>query len=41
MKDRIAKWYRMGLWSADNVLEAASKGILTPEDVTEILEQEE
>lgn len=41
MKDRIAKWYRMGLWSAENVKDAAAKGILTAEDVLEILGQEE
>lgn len=37
MKEKIAKWYRQGLWTAAMVQKAAEKGILTPEDVAEIL----
>ena len=41
MKERIAKWYKMGLWSADKVQDAVKKGILTAEDAEEILNKEE
>ena len=37
MKDRIAKWYRQGLWTRDMVLHAVEKGVLTDEDAAEIL----
>ena len=37
MKDRIAKWYKQGLWSAEMVQNAVSKGILTADEVAEIL----
>ena len=36
MKDKIAKWYKQGLWSAAQVANAVKKGILTPEDYKEI-----
>lgn len=36
MKDRIAKWYKQGLWSADMVANAVAKGIITAEDFKEI-----
>lgn len=38
MKDKIAKWYNMGLWSEEMVLNAVAKGILTEEESKEILE---
>ena len=37
MKDRIAKWYKQGLWSAEMVQNAVSKGILTADEAAEIL----
>ena len=37
MKEKIAKWYKQGLWTADMVRNAVSKGVLTDEDVAEIL----
>lgn len=37
MKERIAKWYKQGLWTADMVQDAVNKGILKPEDAAEIL----
>lgn len=37
MKERIAKWYKQGLWTADMVQDAVDKGILKPEDAAEIL----
>ncbi len=38
MKEKIAKWYRQGLWTAEMVGNAATKGVLTTEDVSAILE---
>jgi hypothetical protein len=40
MKDKIAKWYKQGLWSADMVLNAVKKGILTEDEAAEILKEE-
>jgi hypothetical protein len=37
MKERIAKWYKQGLWTADMVQDAVNKGILKPEEAAEIL----
>ena len=37
MKNKIAKWYDMGLWSAEMVQNAVAKGILTAEEAAEIL----
>ena len=37
MKERIEKWYKQGLWTADMVQDAVNKGILKPEDAAEIL----
>lgn len=37
MKDKIVKWYKQGLWSAEMVRQAVDKGILTPEEAAEIL----
>ena len=37
MKDKIAKWYKQGLWTADMVQDAVNKGILTAEEAAEIL----
>ena len=39
MKNKIAKWYKQGLWTADMVQNAVTKGILTEEKATEILAQ--
>ena len=36
MKDKIAKFYKMGLWTKKMVGEAVEKGILTPEDYLKI-----
>ena len=40
MKEKIAKWYKQGLWSADMVLNAAKKGVLTENEAAEILKEE-
>ena len=37
MKERIAKWYKQGLWTADMVQNAVDKGILTADEAAEIL----
>lgn len=39
MKDKIVKWYKLGLWTAEMVQNAATKGILTNEEVNEILQE--
>lgn len=40
MKEKIRKWYRQGLWTAQMVRNAAAKGALTETDAAEILEEE-
>lgn len=37
MKEKIARWYVMGLWSAEMVKNAVLKGVLTEEDAAHIL----
>lgn len=37
MKEKIAKWYKQGLWTETMVLEAISRGVITPEEGNEIL----
>lgn len=37
MKDKIQQWYDWGLWTADQVQDAADKGIITQEEANEIL----
>ena len=39
MKEKIKKWYRQGLWLAAMVQDAVQKGILTAEDVSEIMKR--
>lgn len=36
MFERIKKWYKQGLWSKEMVANAVEKGIITPEQYTEI-----
>lgn len=36
MKERIAKWYKQGLWTEAMVRNAADKGVITAEDYAEI-----
>ena len=40
MKEKIEKWYDMGLWSAEMVQNAVEKGILTEAEANEILSKE-
>ena len=37
MKEKIAKWYKQGLWDAEKVQNAVKKGVLTAEEAAEIL----
>lgn len=37
MKEKIAKWYKQGLWTAKMVQDAVTKGKLTAEEAEEIL----
>lgn len=37
MKDKIAKWYKQGLWSEEMVKNAVEKGVLTADEANEIL----
>ena len=37
MKEKIAKWYRQGLWTAKMVQDAVTKGKLTADEAAEIL----
>lgn len=37
MYDKIRKWYKLGLWTEDQVLMAAEKGIVTDEQAADIL----
>lgn len=36
MKEKIMKWYKQGLWTAEMVANAVAKGIITAEDYEEI-----
>lgn len=36
MKEKIAKWYKQGLWTKTMVKNAVKKGVLTAGDYTEI-----
>ena len=37
MDNKIKKWYKHGLWTAEMVQTAADKGVITQEQATEIL----
>lgn len=37
MKEKIEKWYKMGLWTEAMVMNAVAKGIITEEEAREIL----
>lgn len=37
MKDKIAKWYKQGLWTEKMVLNAVDKGVLIADEAAEIL----
>ena len=37
MKDKIAKWYAQGLWTAKMVHDAVDKGVITDNDYKDIV----
>lgn len=37
MYDKISRWYKQGLWTAQMVRTAASKGVITQAQADEIL----
>ena len=37
MKEKIARWYALGLWSAEMVRNAVLKGVLTEDEAASIL----
>lgn len=40
MFERIKRWYKLGLWSVEKVLDAQAKGVLTEEEVSSILKED-
>lgn len=40
MKEKIAKWYKLGLWTEEMVLNAVQKGVITEQEANEILDKE-
>lgn len=36
MKEKIAKWYKQGLWTLEMIQQAVDKGILTLEEFEQI-----
>lgn len=38
MREKIERWYKQGLWTAEMVMQAAAKGVITEADAMEILE---
>jgi hypothetical protein len=41
MKERIMKWYKLGLWTEIMVQNAVEKGVITADDMAEILGEKE
>ena len=41
MKEKIAKWYKQGLWTGAMVQNAVQKGVITEEEAKEILKMQE
>lgn len=39
MFEKIKKWYKQGLWSAEMVQQAVDKGILTADEAEQILSE--
>ena len=39
MKERIKKWYNLGLWTEEMVLKAVEKNVITQKDMEEISNQ--
>lgn len=41
MKERIEKWYSLGLWTKEMVKNAVTKGVITDEEMIEIIGEKE
>lgn len=41
MKDKILKWFKLGLWTKDMVLNAVKKNVLTEDEANEIIQEKE
>lgn len=41
MFEKIMKWYKLGLWTEAMVQDAADKGVITIDDMTEIIGEKE
>ena len=41
MYDKIKRWYIQGLWTQEMVKKAADKGVITQDEASEILSEEE
>ena len=39
MRDKIARWYEQGLWSAQMVQDAVDKGIITEQEYRDIVRE--
>ena len=37
MKEKIMKWFKLGLWTEEMVMNAVSKNVLTEDEANEIL----
>ena len=40
MFEKIKKWYEQGLWTADMVMKAVEKGVLTAEEAEEVMKND-
>ena len=40
MKDKIAKWYKQGLWTKDMVRKAVEKKVITKKEYKEIVSED-
>lgn len=41
MFEKIMKWYKLGLWTEEMVQNAVDKGVITVDDMTEIIGEKE
>ena len=41
MYEKIKRWYIQGLWTEEMVQKAADKGVITQDEASEILSEEE
>lgn len=38
MKEKIAKWYKQGLWNKEMVIKAAEKGVISEKEIKTIIQ---